>query len=292
MGRRVRVKFLRRSLVGVVTALTDAPEAPSRPLRPLEKVLDPAPAIAPALLDILREEAEHVLCPLGLALAAALPPGSLPRAASALAATARGREALRAGAAQGELRRLLERLAKGPRSAPILRRAGFSARDAPPLRRGRPDRDADPRAPRPRAPGRGAPGQRAPRGRGPAADAHRRAGGGLRGDRRAHRRARGAPLPAPRRHRQRQDRGLPARDRAGARARAPGARAGARDHAHPPDHRPAARALRRPRWPCSTAACAPASASRSGSACVAARRRSPSARARPSSRRSTTSASS
>ena len=126
VGRRVRVKFLRRSLVGVVTALTDAPEAPSRPLRPLEKVLDPAPAIAPALLDILREEAEHVLCPLGLALAAALPPGSLPRAASALAATARGREALRAGAAQGELRRLLERLAKGPRSAPILRRAGFS----------------------------------------------------------------------------------------------------------------------------------------------------------------------
>jgi len=126
-GRRVRVKFQRRSLVGVIAALASAPEPPSRALRPLEKILDPTPAIAPELLEILREEAEDVLCPLGLALAAALPPGSLPRESAALALTPRGREALRSGAAQGALRGLLERLARGPRSAPVLRRHGFDA---------------------------------------------------------------------------------------------------------------------------------------------------------------------
>ena len=126
VGRRVRVRALRRSLVGVITALADAPEDATRALRPLEKVLDPAPAISPALLEILRDEAEDVLCPLGLALAAALPPGSAPRPAATFALTPRGREALRSGAARGDVQRLLERLAKGARSAALLRRAGFA----------------------------------------------------------------------------------------------------------------------------------------------------------------------
>jgi primosomal protein N' (replication factor Y) len=125
VGRRVRVRAQRRSLVGVIAALADAPEDAARALRPVERVLDSAPAIAPALLEILREEAEDVLCPLGLALAAALPPGSAPRTAPAFALTPRGREALRAGAARDETRRLLERLAKGPRGATQLRRGGF-----------------------------------------------------------------------------------------------------------------------------------------------------------------------
>jgi len=125
VGRRVRVRALRRSLVGIVTAVAHAPEDATRALRPLEKVLDPAPAISPELLEILRDEAEEVLCPLGLALAAALPPGSAPRHATTFALTARGREALRAGAARGELQRLLERLAKGARGAALLQRAGF-----------------------------------------------------------------------------------------------------------------------------------------------------------------------
>ncbi len=106
VGRRVRVRAQRRSLVGVVVALsggTDAPQGSARALRPIEQVLDPAPAIAPALLEILREEADAVLCPLGLALAAALPPGSGSRPGAAFALTPRGREALRAGAARGEL---------------------------------------------------------------------------------------------------------------------------------------------------------------------------------------------
>jgi primosomal protein N' (replication factor Y) len=126
VGRRVRVRAQRRSLAGVIVALVDGPEGASAALQPLEKVLDPAPAISPALLEILREEAEDVLCPLGLALAAALPPGSAPRPAATFALTARGREALRAGAARGELQRLLERLAKGARGAALLRRSGFA----------------------------------------------------------------------------------------------------------------------------------------------------------------------
>jgi primosomal protein N' (replication factor Y) len=126
IGRRVRVRAQGRSLVGVIVAVTDAADAPEgRALRPLDQVLDPAPAIAPALVEILREEADAVLCPLGLALAAALPPGSAPRPSAAFALTARGREALRAGAARGDVQRLLERLGKGPRGAPALRRAGF-----------------------------------------------------------------------------------------------------------------------------------------------------------------------
>ena len=126
VGRRVRVPQGRRQLVGVIVELADAAQADVRTLRPLGKILDATPALSPALLGILREEAEDVLCPLGLALAAALPPGSAPRTAEAFALTARGREALRAGAARDEVRRLLERLAKGARGRATLVRAGFA----------------------------------------------------------------------------------------------------------------------------------------------------------------------
>jgi primosomal protein N' (replication factor Y) len=129
VGCRVRVRALRRSFVGVIAALAEAPEDAAHTLRPLEKVLDSAPAISPDLLAILRDEAADVLCPLGLALAAALPPGSAPRPSATFTLTARGREALRSGAARGELQRLLERLAKGARGAALLRRAGFSRAD-------------------------------------------------------------------------------------------------------------------------------------------------------------------
>jgi primosomal protein N' (replication factor Y) len=126
VGRRARVPHGRRQLVGVIVELADAPASEARALRPLAKILDATPALSPALLQILREEAEDVLCPLGLALAAALPPGSAPRTAGAFALTARGREALRSGAARGELARLLDRLAKGARGRATLVRAGFA----------------------------------------------------------------------------------------------------------------------------------------------------------------------
>jgi primosomal protein N' (replication factor Y) (superfamily II helicase) len=126
-GRRVRVRMGSRALVGVIVALADAPEIEEQKLRPIDRVLDATPALAPTLIDILREEAAEVLCPIGLALAAALPPSSLPKLAHTVALTARGREALRAGAARAEVAALLERLAKGPRTEAVLRRAGFAA---------------------------------------------------------------------------------------------------------------------------------------------------------------------
>ena len=48
----------------------------------IEKVVDPEPVLSGAMLSILRETARRVLCPIGIAVAAALPPGSAPRGAS------------------------------------------------------------------------------------------------------------------------------------------------------------------------------------------------------------------
>jgi primosomal protein N' (replication factor Y) len=124
-GRRVRVRTGSRALVGVIVAVAEAPSDGSK-LRPLDRVLDASPAIAPALLDILRDEAAEVLCPVGLALAAALPPSSLPKLAKSWALTPLGREALRSGAARDAAKSLLERLAKGPRTEGVLRRAGIA----------------------------------------------------------------------------------------------------------------------------------------------------------------------
>ncbi len=115
VGCRVRVPFERRQLTGVIVALDSrpAPEAADR-LRPLAQVLDATPALSPSLLGILRDEAAAVLCPVGLALHAALPPGSAPRSTAAWALLPRGREALRQGALGPGPRALLERLEAGP----------------------------------------------------------------------------------------------------------------------------------------------------------------------------------
>ncbi|MDX1650625.1 MAG: hypothetical protein R3263_12305, partial [Myxococcota bacterium] len=105
-------------------------------LRPLEAVLDAAPVLAPSLLGPLREEAREALCPLGLALAAAIPPGSAPRVERGLALGPRGTEALRHGAARGAAARVLEALADGPLpESELRRRLGRAAPDAAALAR-------------------------------------------------------------------------------------------------------------------------------------------------------------
>jgi primosomal protein N' (replication factor Y) len=109
-GCRVLVPFRERVLVGVVVEHVDAPD--SR-LRPIERVLDPEPALSASMLRILREAADEYLCPLGLALAAALPPGTAPRLRAGMLLTPRGRAALEAGAARGPARDALNALAKG-----------------------------------------------------------------------------------------------------------------------------------------------------------------------------------
>jgi primosomal protein N' (replication factor Y) len=73
--------------------------------------------ISAELLSVLRELADQLLCPVGIALAAALPPGSAAQGRRTLSLTARGREALLRGAVRGPAQALLERLSRAPRSA-------------------------------------------------------------------------------------------------------------------------------------------------------------------------------
>ena len=124
VGRRVRAPFQGRRLTGVIVETGVAPELPDGArLRALESILDPTPALPAPLLAALVEEAAATLCPLGVALAAALPPGATPMSERGFALTARGREALASGAAAGDAKSVLEALAEGPRSAVGLARA-------------------------------------------------------------------------------------------------------------------------------------------------------------------------
>jgi primosomal protein N' (replication factor Y) len=129
-GRRALVPFGGRRLTGVIVERAAAPSPEARgKLRALERIVDPEPAISPTLLGVLRDEAGALLCPLGIALAAALPAGSTPRPVELLALSERGRRALASGAADAELAPLLAALAEGPlpRKA-MLARAGSPAR--------------------------------------------------------------------------------------------------------------------------------------------------------------------
>jgi primosomal protein N' (replication factor Y) len=120
-GCRVRVRLRERTLVGVVVE-RGASAALAGRRRPVEAVLDPEPVISPTLLGVLREAAADALCPVGLALAAALPAGSAPRVSQALALSSRGRAALASGALRGPAASLLARLSGGPRTRAELRR--------------------------------------------------------------------------------------------------------------------------------------------------------------------------
>ena len=112
-GCRVRVRFGGRTLVGVVVERADRAGYPGR-LRAIEAVIDEAPVLSRELLDVLREAARDVLCPVGLALAAALPSGSAPFFARGFALTPRGRAAAQSGAVRGAAARALAALATGP----------------------------------------------------------------------------------------------------------------------------------------------------------------------------------
>jgi primosomal protein N' (replication factor Y) len=93
---------------------------PSGPLGSIEKLIDSSPVLSASLLAIVREAAADVLCPVGQALFTALPAGSGPRLVSELALSARGREALRSGAAQGLSRNVLAALGIRPATPTVL----------------------------------------------------------------------------------------------------------------------------------------------------------------------------
>jgi primosomal protein N' (replication factor Y) len=123
VGRRVRVPFQGRRLTGVIVETGVRAELPpGARLRALDAVVDPTPALPPPLLRALVEEAEDLLCPVGIALAAALPPGAAPRSAPGFALTARGREAAASGVARGPAAGVLGALAGGALGARTLAR--------------------------------------------------------------------------------------------------------------------------------------------------------------------------
>ncbi len=126
-GCRVRVPMKTRRVTGVIVELAEKPEHEGMKLSSLEAVLDAEPALPPALLAAIREEAHAVLCPIGVAVHAALPPGASPRTERALALTPRGREALRSGALRGEAAQWLALLESAPRSPAYLARKGAPA---------------------------------------------------------------------------------------------------------------------------------------------------------------------
>ena len=128
-GCRVLVPFRNRRLTGVIMEhATDG--AFSGPIRPVERVLDLEPVVSAAMLAILRDAAEEVLCPIGMAIAAALPAGTAPRIRPGYAATDRGRAALAARALRGPAAELLARLADGARSDAVLRAGADDGREA------------------------------------------------------------------------------------------------------------------------------------------------------------------
>jgi len=128
-GCRVRVTAGGRRLTGVVVQVAAGTDVPGHTLRPLEAVLDPEPVLAPRLLGVLIEEAQEVLCPIGIALATALPPGSAPRAVRGWELTERGRAALASGALMPDAQVLLAALEGGGRSDAQLRRHGTHTRE-------------------------------------------------------------------------------------------------------------------------------------------------------------------
>ncbi len=134
-GHRVLVPFSGRRLTGVVVerSTSASPRETAGPehnrlgeeraaLATLEQVLDSEPVLSLALMNLLREAAEDALCPVGLALATALPAGSAPSLIRDLALLPRGCEALRSGAVQGAARELLAALDRGPVDEADLRR--------------------------------------------------------------------------------------------------------------------------------------------------------------------------
>ena len=110
-GMRVLVPCGGRRAVGVVVSIR--PEGiPRRPgaQRSVLEVLDAAPVLPAALLGVVLEAAREVLCPPGLALAAAIPPGTAPRPARRIHLLEAGRLALERGEAPRNLHPALRSL--------------------------------------------------------------------------------------------------------------------------------------------------------------------------------------
>jgi primosomal protein N' (replication factor Y) len=126
-GCRVRVRVRDRLLTGVIVERAGHPQFQGR-LLSIESVVDLEPVLSNAMLEMLRAAATEVLCPIGIALATALPAGSAPRTAAGYAITGNGRAALASGVVAESDRRLLEALDRQPRTRTYLSKLGSAKR--------------------------------------------------------------------------------------------------------------------------------------------------------------------
>ncbi len=127
-GHRALVSFGGRRLTGVIVERLeprDAPEVRGKPRAALERIVDRTPVVSAQMLSLLTSAAHDLLCPVGLALSHALPPGSSPRIAESVQLTQQGRVALERGLVSGSARAALAALEHGPLGPAVLtRRAG------------------------------------------------------------------------------------------------------------------------------------------------------------------------
>lgn len=114
-GVRVLVPWGKRRTVGVVVASAEAaiPDE-ARKLRPVLEVLDAEPVLPDGLLPLVLESARDALCPPGIAVAAAIPPGTAARPGKQIALRESGRTALARGEPRGALAKAIGALARGP----------------------------------------------------------------------------------------------------------------------------------------------------------------------------------
>jgi primosomal protein N' (replication factor Y) len=103
IGCRVLVPFRNEKLSGIVTRVHDEP--PPVEARPLLAVLDAAPILSPALLELAEWIAQYYICPLGEVLRTMLPLMAEVRRRVLYRIAEAGRLALYAGAEQGSSRR-------------------------------------------------------------------------------------------------------------------------------------------------------------------------------------------
>ena len=125
-GMRVLVPYGKREVAGVVLSLRSELRPTLRPggrrrVRALSQILDETPVLPAALLGVLQRAAEDALAPVGLAVAAAIPPGTAPRPGRLLRLRDAGRRALETGEARGSLGQVLWALGRSPQPESRLR---------------------------------------------------------------------------------------------------------------------------------------------------------------------------
>jgi primosomal protein N' (replication factor Y) len=122
-GARVLVPYSGRRVTGVVVAVRDAPSRPTRrAVRTIHSVVDTTPVLPAPLMAVVLRAAYDELCPPGVALAAAIPPGTAPRPGRRVQLREGGRRALDRGEARGSLGRVLWALGRGALPESVLRK--------------------------------------------------------------------------------------------------------------------------------------------------------------------------